>query len=61
MDSMSLDSSVATARKKSKSLRATIPEGIVVYLGLEVGDKLEWKMDMKGKDRIAIVKKKKRN
>lgn len=55
---MSLDSSVATARKKSKSLRATIPEGIVVYLGLKVGDRLEWTMDTKGRKRIVIVKKK---
>ena len=55
---MSLDSSVAIARKKSKSLRATIPEGIVVYLGLKLGDRLEWTMDMKGRKRIVIVKKK---
>lgn len=56
---MSLDSSVASARKESKSLRATIPEGIVAYLDLKTSDKLEWKMEMGGKDRIVIVKKKK--
>ena len=55
---MSLDSSVASARKESKSLRATIPEGIVAYLDLKASDKLEWKMEMKGKDRIVIIKKK---
>lgn len=56
---MDLESSVATARKESTSVRATIPEGIVAYLRLEVGDKLEWVMDMKGKQRVVIVKKKK--
>ena len=58
---MSLDSSVASARKESKSLRATIPEGIVAYLDLQTGDKLEWKMNMSGKDRVVIVSKKKEN
>jgi len=56
---MDLESSVATARKESKSVRATIPEGIVAYLRLEVGDKLEWVMETQGKERVAIVKKKK--
>jgi bifunctional DNA-binding transcriptional regulator/antitoxin component of YhaV-PrlF toxin-antitoxin module len=57
---MDLESSVATARKESKSVRATIPEGIVAYLRLEVGDKLEWVMEMQSKERVVIVKKKKR-
>ncbi|KFM19611.1 hypothetical protein AAA799P11_00600 [Marine Group I thaumarchaeote SCGC AAA799-P11] len=53
---MSLESSVASARKESKSLRATIPEGIVAYLDLKATDKLEWKMDtIKGK-RVAIIR-----
>jgi bifunctional DNA-binding transcriptional regulator/antitoxin component of YhaV-PrlF toxin-antitoxin module len=56
---MSLDSSVGTARTGTKSLRATIPEGIVAFLNLEAGDKLEWLMEMDGKQRIVIVKKKK--
>jgi len=56
---MDLESSVASARKESKSVRATIPEGIVAYLRLDVGDKLEWIMDMQGKERVVIVKKKK--
>jgi len=51
---MSLDSSVGIARTGTKSLRATVPEGIVAFLNLEAGDKLEWKMEMKGKDRIVI-------
>ena len=56
---MSLDSSVGTARTGTKSLRATIPEGIVAFLNLESGDKLEWLMEMDGKQRIVVVKKKK--
>jgi bifunctional DNA-binding transcriptional regulator/antitoxin component of YhaV-PrlF toxin-antitoxin module len=56
---MSLDSSVGTARTGTKSLRATIPEGIVAFLNLEAGDKLEWLMEMDGKQRIVVVKKKK--
>ncbi len=52
---MSLESSVASARKESKSLRATIPEGIVAYLELKATDKLEWKMDvLKGKKVVYI-------
>ncbi len=56
---MSLDSSVGTARTGTKSLRATVPEGIVAFLNLEAGDKLEWLMEMDGKQRVVIVKKKK--
>lgn len=54
---MSLESKTAIARIGSKSLRATIPEGIVAYLELESSDTLEWKMDnVKGR-RVAIIKK----
>ena len=54
---MSLESTTSTARIGSKSLRATIPEGIVAYLELGNSDKLEWKMEnIKGR-RVAIVKK----
>ena len=54
---MSLESKTAIARIGSKSLRATIPEGIVAYLELESSNTLEWKMDnVKGR-RVAIIKK----
>lgn len=54
---MSLESTTSTARIGSKSLRATIPEGIVAYLELENSDRLEWKMEnIKGR-RVAVVKK----
>jgi hypothetical protein len=54
---MSLESKVSIARPKSKSLRATIPEGIVAFLELEKGDKLEWKMDIMNGERMVIVRK----
>lgn len=54
---MSLDSTVATARTGTKSLRATVPEGIVAFLDLQVGDKLLWKMDFQDGERIVIVRK----
>jgi bifunctional DNA-binding transcriptional regulator/antitoxin component of YhaV-PrlF toxin-antitoxin module len=56
---MSLESTATSARPKTKSLRATIPEGVVAFLNLESGDSLEWKMDIEKNERIVIVKKKK--
>ncbi len=56
---MSLDSSVGIARTGTKSLRATVPEGVVAFLDLKSGDKLEWKMDIDKNERVVIVKKKK--
>lgn len=54
---MSLESKVSIARPESKSLRATIPEGMVAFLELEKGDKLEWKMEIINGERVAIVRK----
>lgn len=56
---MDLESTAATARTGTKSLRVTVPEGIVAFLGLEVGDKLQWIMDIEKSERIVIVRKKK--
>ena len=56
---MSLDSSVGIARTGTKSLRATVPEGIVAFLNLQSGDKLEWKMDIIKNEKVVIVIKKK--
>lgn len=55
---MSLESTVSVAKVGTNSVRATVPEGIVAFLNLKVGDKLVWKMDYQGKDRFAIVTKK---
>lgn len=55
---MSLDSTVGLARPQTKSLRATIPEGIVAYLGIQAGDKIDWTMEnAENGERIVIVRK----
>ena len=54
---MSLKSKTTTARPGSTSLRATVPEGIVAFLDLKEGDKLEWKMEIIGNQRAVIVRK----
>jgi len=55
---MSLGSKVSMARPNSKSLRATIPEGIVAFLELKAGDRLDWKMDInEDGQRIVVVRK----
>ena len=54
---MSLESKVSIARPDSKSLRATVPEGIVAFLELEKGNKLKWKMEIIEGERAAIVSK----
>ncbi len=55
---MDLESTVSVAKPGVRSVRATVPEGIVAFLGLDVGDKLIWKMETDGKDRFAVVTKK---
>ncbi len=60
LSAMSLDSTVGLARPETKSLRATIPEGIVAYLGIQAGDKLDWTMENdKNGERIVVVRKSK--
>ncbi|MGA2790152.1 MAG: hypothetical protein ABSF00_05220 [Candidatus Bathyarchaeia archaeon] len=55
---MSLDSTVGVAKIGTKSLRATVPEGIVAYLNIQAGDKLLWTMENNETgERIAIVRK----
>ncbi|MGA3111588.1 MAG: hypothetical protein ABSE15_06085 [Candidatus Bathyarchaeia archaeon] len=54
---MNLKSKVSIARPGSTSLRATIPEGIAVFLGLNEGDTLEWQMKDTPEGRVAMVRK----
>jgi hypothetical protein len=54
---MSLKSTLGIAKTGTTSLRATVPEGIVAFLELKAGDKLEWKMEIINNKRVAIVKK----
>jgi len=52
---MSEKSTLTRASPKSESLRATVPKAIVSFLKLNEGDTIEWEMEMKNGDRIAIV------
>jgi len=54
---MSLKSTAGIAKTGTTSLRATVPEGIVAFLELQSGDKLEWKMDIINDERVVIVRK----
>jgi hypothetical protein len=53
---MALITRVASAKKGTKSLKTTIPEGIAEFLELSDKDEIEWKMDVKDNERIALVK-----
>ena len=52
---MSLQTKVGIARTGTKSLRTTVPEGIVAFLELKMGDKLDWKMEIIDDQRVTIV------
>lgn len=54
---MSLKSTLGIAKTGTISLRATVPEGIVAFLDLKAGDKLDWKMEVINGERIAMVRK----
>jgi hypothetical protein len=54
---MSLKSTLGIAKTGTTSLRATVPEGIVAFLELKAGDKLEWKMEIINGERVTIVRK----
>lgn len=54
---MGLKSKISVARPGSPSLRATVPEGIVAFLGVKEGDKVEWEMQVVGDKRSVVVTK----
>lgn len=58
---MVLTTKIAIAKAGTKSIKSTVPEGIVEFLQLEDKDELEWEMDIQNNDRIVIVKKRKLN
>jgi len=58
---VSLESRVNRSLPRSGSLRATVPAGIVAFLGLEFGDDLVWRMEFVGDERVAFVTKKKKS
>lgn len=58
LDAMSLKSIAAAAKAGTKSIKATVPEGIVVFLGIKAGDDLDWSMVVKPDGtRVAEVSK----
>jgi hypothetical protein len=54
---MSLKSTAGIAKTGTKSLRATIPEGIVAFLDMQQGDVLDWRMDIVNGERVVIIRK----
>ncbi len=48
--------SITRATTKSKSLRTTIPIGIVKQFDISEGDKLEWEIRAEGGKLIIVVK-----
>ena len=46
---------ITAATSKSKSLRATIPAGIVRQFKLTEGSKLSWEIEARKKDELVIV------
>ncbi|MCX6649593.1 MAG: AbrB family transcriptional regulator [Candidatus Bathyarchaeota archaeon] len=54
---MSLTSKLSIARTGTASLRATVPEGIVAFLEVKEGERLDWRMEIINGERVAVVKK----
>jgi len=50
-------SKVTLANAVSKSLRATIPNNVVVYLGIESGDVIEWETFLHNGKKSARIRK----
>ncbi|WP_083773991.1 AbrB/MazE/SpoVT family DNA-binding domain-containing protein [Acidilobus saccharovorans] len=44
------------ATSKSKSLRTTVPAGIVRQFNLSEGDKLNWEIRAEGKELVIVVR-----
>ena len=53
------ETTIASARSESRSLRTTIPVFVVEQLGLTEGQKLDWKVDKVDGEWIAVFKEKK--
>jgi hypothetical protein len=54
---MSLSTIATPAKAGTRSLRATLPEGVVAYLDLKAGDKLEWRMEIENGDKVVKLRK----
>ena len=47
---------ITKATSKSKSLRTTVPAGIVKHFNLSKGDKLYWEIKAEGGELIIVVR-----
>lgn len=56
-DELVKTSKVTLANNVSKSLRATIPNNVADYLGLESGDVIEWETFMHNGKKSARIRK----
>ena len=54
---MHLKSRVRKLKKAENGMVAPVPRGIIAYLQLQHGDKIEWKMERIGDQRVVIVSK----
>jgi hypothetical protein len=48
---------ISSAKRGTKSLKTTIPEGVAEFLELSDKDQVEWKMEVYNNDRLATIKK----
>jgi uncharacterized pyridoxal phosphate-containing UPF0001 family protein len=55
---MGIITKVSSAKKGTKSLKTTVPEGISEFMELSDKDEIEWKMHIQDEKRMAIVQKK---
>jgi hypothetical protein len=55
---MTILTRVSSAKKGTKFLKTTIPEGITEFMELSDKDEIEWKMHIQDSRRMAIVQKK---
>jgi len=58
---MGSQTTATSAKKDTKSLRVTIPEGVVEYLKIEDGDKLEWELEGSVAKPSVLVRRAKKN
>ena len=52
---MGLESTASVAKVSTNSVRMTVPEGITEFLGVQTGDKLEWKMDVSSNNKRLLL------
>jgi hypothetical protein len=48
---------ISSAKRGTKSLKTTIPEGVAEFLELSDKDQVEWKMQVYNNERLATIKK----